>query len=482
VARELLLAVDLGTTSVRTIALDPSRGIVARAQRPLPVAFPAPARVEQDPKKLWEHTLETLHEALRGTGRAASEVAALGVVSQRSTALAWDSVGGEPLAPAIGWQDQRTAPRVAELEERGISIPTLASATKFEWWLKRKGAVREAARAGTLRLGTPDAWLSFKLAGGSVHVTDPGQASCTGLYDLTDGDWSEPALALFGIEGGWLPRVVATNEPVAETPADLLGAPIPIAARAGDQQAATFAQGAHAPGDAKLTLGTSAILDVHAGVDVPPSPPGGYAVSLWRLGSDPEVFCTEGTVITAGALVDWLVALGLLPDASALDRVAGDVPDSAGVTLVPALQGLGAPYMDPGARGLIGGLTRGTRTAHLVRAAVDGLAQRCADLCDHLMPEDAPVRVDGGLGRSRILLETLADLSGRTLLRAAETETTALGAALLAGLGVGVFRDVPGALSFLGRATPFQGRLDEARRRAARAAWRTVVERCRSQY
>jgi len=474
-----LLALDLGTTGVRALVLGSEGAVAGRAYRPLAARHPQPGRVEQDPREMWQSSLEVMREALARARLSARELAGLGVVTQRSTAVAWDARTGEPLCPAIGWQDQRTAERVAELRAIGIPITTLPSATKFEWWMRCEPAVREAAAAGRLRLGNPDAWLTDRLTGGAVHVTDPGQASCTGLFDLGRGTWWPEAVQLCGLDAGMLPEVRATSEVVGETPKDLLGAPVPVAARAGDQQAAAFAQGVHHPGDAKLTLGTAAMLDVHTGGAPLPSAEGVFALALWRLVGEPDAFCIEGSVITAGAAVEWLVSLGILSGPADLDRLASRVDATDGVAFVPALQGLGSPFFDGDARGLLGGLTRGTSAAHVARAVVEGVAHRCADVLEAVELGDQPLRVDGGLARSELLLQCLADLAGRPLERAAEAETTALGAAHLAGLAVTTFASPRACLERTPAPTRFAPRIDADERARRREAWRRVLARAR---
>lgn len=472
-----LLGLDLGTSGVRALRVDASGAVHARSHRRLATRTPGPGLVEQDPAELFDASLRVLREALAGADPA--RVAAIGIATQRATALAWDARTGEPLAPALGWQDRRTLARASELRASGLRIGAQPSATRYEWMLRECDRVRAAASAGRLCLGTPDAWLTHRLCEGSAHVTDPGQASCTGLYDLVRGDWSAPVLRLFGIEVGWLPRIVATSEVVGRCSPRWFGQAIPIAARAGDQQAACFAQGLLTPGDAKLTLGTSAMLDVRADSPRGCRAPGAHALALWRLPARGDAFCREGSLITAGAVVDWLVAVGLLPDAASFDRVAGSVESSDGVVFVPALAGLGTPWADDGVHGSIVGLTRGTRAAHLARAALDGIAQRCADLCETLAPAALPLRVDGGLARSRLLLQRIADLAGRPLLVAGELETTALGAAAFAGLAVGLLERPEQAAALPGPPVRVEPALAESPRRSLREVWRAQVERTR---
>jgi glycerol kinase len=474
VTGSLLAAIDLGTTSVRALVLEPGGRVLGRGARPLETRFPAPGRVEQDPESYFTRALQALRLALEAARAQASDLAALGIATQRATALAWSADTGRALAPAIGWQDQRSAPRVAELRAEGVHITTLPAASKFEWWLRHEASIREAARRGLLRLGTPDAWLAFRLSG-EGSVTDAGQASCTALFDLARGAWSERACALFGVDPAWLPRVVASNAPVGCARA--LGAEVPLAARAGDQQAACFAQAVHTPGDAKLTLGTAAILDVHTGRDAAAAGRGAYPVALWQLTGHAMDCGLEGTVISAGAALDWLVRLGLLRAPADADAVASEVASSEEVAFVPALQGLGTPYLDAEARGLLGGLTRGTTRAHVVRAVLEGVAQRCVDVCEALRLDARPLHVDGGLSRSDVLCQVLADLGGRPVLRAAEAEATARGAALLAGLGVGAHADLASCAAQVSATQRFESRSTPEWRERARERWRVAVAR-----
>jgi glycerol kinase len=478
--RTHVLALDLGTTSVRALVVGEDGSVRGRASRPLETRYPGPGRVEQDPAGWWRGAQQVMAESLARAGLRAADLGALGVVTQRATALAWDARTGAPLAPALGWQDVRAAPRVAELAKQGIPLSPLASAAKFEWLLEHVPELRAAARAGRLRLGTPDAWLGDRLSAGASFATDPGQASCTGLYDLRGASWLAAPLAALGIEPGWLPRVEATSETLAETPGALLGAPVPVSARAGDQQAAAFAQGVYEPGAGKLTLGTAAMLDVHSGDAPAPFARGAFPLALWRLSGGGQAFCLEGSVVTAGSAIEWLVELGLLGAPDALDAVAGSTATTDGVVFVPALQGLGTPFLDERARGAWLGLTRGSCAPHLVRAALEGIAQRCADLCEALPLRPGPLPVDGGLARSDLLLARLADLSGRELDRAAETETTALGAAYLAGLAVGVWPDPASARATAAPPARFAPRIGDGERAPQRASWQRAPERVRA--
>lgn len=473
-ARELLLALDLGTTNARALVLEPDGTLRGRAVRPLRARFPAPGRVEQDPEEWVTTSIEVLRAALHAAGIHARAVAGLGIATQRATAVAWDAKTGRALAPALGWQDRRPLEVADWLAERGLPLGTQPAAAKFVWWQRCDPHIAEMRRRGRLRLGTPDAWLGMRLSG--CAVTDPGQASCTALYDPAARDWSAVLLERLELERSALPRIVATAESAGETHAGLLGAAVPVVARAGDQQAAAFAQGVHTRGAAKLTLGTSAMLDVHVG-EAPCAPPTGCVpLALWRLPDGSEAWCLEGHVATAGATVEWLRMLGLLRAVDEVDAVAREAATSDGVVFVPALEGLATPFSDPRAAGLIGGLTRGSGRAQLVRAALEGIAQRCADVWDVLRPDCAGVPVDGGLARSEVLLQLLADLLGRPVEPAAELETTALGAGWLAGLASGVIGDPASCGARRGAARRVEPRLGDAERVARRAEWRRRVE------
>ena len=477
---QALLALDLGTTSVRALVVGVDGRVLARAQRPLGAHYPRPGWIEQDPEEMWTRAQDVLREALAASRLDARGVAGLGVVTQRGSALAWDARTLAPLAPAQSWQDQRTAERVAGLRAAGIPINTLATATKFEWWLKHDAAVQAAAREKRLRLGTPDTWLASRLSCGTWHVTDPGNASCTALFDVAGGQWAQGLLDLFAVPREALPEVVPTSGVLGETPAELLATPVRVAALAGDQQASAFAQGVGRPGDAKLTLGTSAMFDVHTGERPGEPVPGAYLLALWWLGDGARAFCLEGAVITAGSAIDWLVEIGVARDAAELSRLAASAVSSGGVAFVPALQGLGTPFMDDAARGALLGLTRGSGRAELARAALEGVAQRCTDVCEAFPLGSGPLRVDGGLAQSDFLVQALADFSGREVARASEVETTALGAAFLAGLATEVFSDPSACAAVAQPVARFAPRLSESERAQSRDTWQTALSRVRA--
>lgn len=472
-----VLCLDLGTTGVRALLVDAAGVVRGRAYRRLQMGFPAVDRVEQDALEFAHNSRAVLAAALADAGVAPDTVRALGIVTQRSSAIAWDRVTGEPLAPVIGWQDRRTLARVQELQALGLPVNTLASCTKFEWLVQQPSVV-QAAQKGRLCLGTPDAWLTWWLSGGRAFVTDVSSAGATGLLDALHGCWLPEALELFGLQADWLPDIVATNALVAAADAERAGHAFPLAARCGDQQSACYAQGVREVGDAKLTLGTSAMLDVCTGADPGTAPRGAYDLPLWHLltehGDSTRRFCHEGTVITAGAAVEWLLRLELLPGIEQLDALAGQGHE--GVTFVPALAGLGTPHLEDAARGAWLGLSLDTDAATLVRAVLDGVAQRCADVAETLQVS-GDLAVDGGLGQSRWLLQRIADLTGKTIRQAAEAETTALGGAALAASSPSVDGE---PLPLPAGAAEFSPRLAAADRHAARQHWRARLEAIRT--
>ena len=470
-----LLSLDLGTTGVRAVVFGADGRTLGSAYARLALTYPAPDRIEQDALDFCTRSSEVIRRALTEARCAPGDLRGLGIVTQRSSVVAWNSVTGRPLAPVIGWQDRRTLPRVNELRALGLPVNTLASCTKFEWLVREDAAVRAAAHRGQLRFGTPDVWLTSWLTGGEAFVTDPSCAGATGLIDPSAEGWLGPALELFEQEDAWHPSLVATNAVVGMTDPKVFGAAIPVAARAGDQQAACFAQGVHRIGDAKLTFGTSAMLDRCTGPTPSEAPAGAYDLPLWRLlaadGLVENAFCHEGTVITAGAAIEWLQRIGVLESVAELDALA--TAGRPGVTFVPALAGLGTPYMADQARGSFAGLGLDTERAELVRGVLDGIAQRGADLATAL-DVTGTLHVDGGLSQSSWLMQRLADLTGCTVLRASEVETTARGGAALAASSP----ELPGGpLPPAAPAARIEPAVAPAEREELRAAWRTHIAR-----
>jgi len=382
--------------------------------------------VEHDPDQIWETVLAAAKAALADARVAATDLRAIGITNQRETTVLWERESGRPVAPAIVWQDRRTADRCRELpaellrERTGLVPDPYFAATKLEWLLARTELAPER-----LAFGTVDSWLVSRLTGGEAHVTDRTNASRTLLASLATLEWDDELLALFGVERALLPRIVSSAEVVAE--ASLLGARIPIAGLAGDQQAALYGQGCHVPGEAKATYGTGSFVLVHSGADAS-APPRGLLKTAAADG-----YALEGAILTSGAAIQWLRdGLGVLADAAESEALARSVDSSGGVVFVPALTGLGSPWWEPDARGLVAGITRGTTRAHLVRAALEAMAHQVADVLD-VLPEGVSVlRADGGASANGFLMQLQADLLGVPVEVAAERETTALGAAALA--------------------------------------------------
>jgi glycerol kinase len=492
----ILLALDQGTTSSRALVFDESGECLAMAQREHRQIFPHPGWVEHDPVEIWDHQLAVARAALAEAGVAAAELAALGITNQRETVVLWERASGRPLANAIVWQDRRTAPdcerlRAAGLEpsiaaRTGLRLDPYFSATKLAWLLDHLPGARRAAAAGELAFGTVDSWLIWRLTGGRVHATDATNASRTLLFDLATGDWSPELLAAFDVPAAVLPAVRGSSEVYGETEPALLGAAVPIAGVAGDQQAALFGQACLRPGMVKNTYGTGAFLLLHTGAHPIHSRHGLLASPAWRLGGATD-YALEGSVFTAGAVVSWLRdGLGLIPRAADVEALAASVPDSGGVVLVPAFAGLGAPHWDPHARGALLGITGGTTAAHLARAALESIALQVADLLDAMAADSglAPtvLRVDGGAAANDLLLQLQADLAGVPVARPAMREATALGAANLAALAVGSVPDLDHLAARWRAERLFEPAGDTAR--IARAAelkerWARGVERSR---
>lgn len=466
----MIAGIDVGTSNVHVALHGDDGTVAARTARPIVTTYPAADRVEQDPHALVDAALDALAEATEATGDA--ELVALGLTCQRGTLVAWDRSTGRALAPAIGWQDRRTAPRVAELQAMGIPVSTLLAGLKMEWLRREHPDVRRAADAGTLRFGTVDDWLTWSLSAGRAEGTDPSNAVATGLYDLGTGDWNPMALDLFGIDPAWLAPIVASAETVGSAALSAAGgAEVPLAARIGDQQA-SFAGFGLGAGDANLTLGTSAMTDLGIGEERRRAPEGTFLLPLWRLPGEEgpvESYCFEGSTMAAGAAVEWLVRVGVLPSVEALDARA--LQGRPGPVVVPAFAGLGAPHDRPDARALLSGIGFDTTADDVVLATLAGIAQRCAEFADLLEVGDT-LHVDGGLSRSRALVQAIADASGRSVLVADETDVSARGAARMAAAAPGIDAEVTTVTT---ATRPVEPEIDDDERAARSDAFRRAV-------
>jgi glycerol kinase len=479
-----ILALDQGTTGSTALVIHQDGRILGRGYREIPQHFPRPGWVEHDPEDLYQATLAAADEAIRA---ARTRPDGIGITNQRETIVLWERRSLRPVARAIVWQDRRTTARCQELraqgrepwirERTGLVLDPYFSATKLEWLL-RDPDLRGRAEGGDLAAGTVDSWLVARLTGGAAHVTEPTNASRTLLFDLDRGGWSGELLSLFGVPEGLLPSLVPSSGVMGETVEGPAGTGVPIAGMAGDQQAALFGQGCVTPGTAKNTYGTGAFLLMHAG-DRRPAAGQGLLVTAACGPRGESAFAVEGSVFIAGAAVQWLRdGLGLLASAAESEAMARSVPDTGGVHLVPAFVGLGSPHWEPDARGTITGLTRGTSRAHLVRAALEAMAFGTWDLLEAMTAgarlEVPFMRVDGGASANDWLMQFQADVLGVPVERPSVIETTAVGAAGLAGLALGIW---PGVDAFLeGRTmTRFEPASGSAERAARIAEWRRAV-------
>jgi glycerol kinase len=487
-----ILALDQGTTSSRAILFDHSGAVVAVAQKEFPQIFPQPGWVEHDPAAIWSSQWEVAQGVLAKAGITAKEVAAIGITNQRETTLVWDRKTGRPIHNAIVWQDRRTAPICDALKRRGLAkkvrqktglvVDAYFSATKLAWLLQHVPGAKAMARRGELAFGTVDTWLVWNLTGGRVHVTDPSNASRTMLYNLRTGDWDDELLKLFGIPRSLLPAVRSSSEIYGEAILDSV--PVPIAGIAGDQQAALFGQVCHVPGLVKNTYGTGCFMLMHTGTKPIPSKNNLLTTVAWRIGGKTE-FALEGSVFIAGAAVQWLRdGLGIIKSSAEVESLAASVPDNGGVYLVPAFAGLGAPHWDQYARGILAGLTRGSTAGHVARAALEGIAYQVRDVLD-AMQRDAGIRlkelrVDGGACANNLLMQFQADLLGVPVVRPKVAETTALGAAYLAGLAVGFWKDRKEIAKQWHADRKFQSAMKPAQRKQLVAGWDKALGRSKA--
>ena len=450
-----IMALDQGTTSSRCIIFDHSGAMLASAQREFAQHYPKPGWVEHDAAEIWETTLEVARGAMAKAGLSAADIAAIGITNQRETTVVWDKETGAPVCPAIVWQCRRTAPMADALaasgwaekirQRTGLVPDAYFSGTKLRWILDKIPGARRGAEEGRLLFGTIDSWLIWNLTGGRAHVTDVTNASRTMLFDIRRLRWDPELLELFGIPEQMLPKVQPSSCIYGETEPGLFGGKIPVAGAAGDQQSALFGQCCFEAGDVKNTYGTGCFLLMHTGSE-PVFSENGLITTIAASGPGKIRYALEGSVFTAGAAVQWLRdELKLIPDAAASEAEARSVADTGGVYVVPAFTGLGAPYWNQYARGTITGITRGFTRAQLVRATLESIAYQTCDIC-RAMESDAGVeltrlRVDGGAAANDLLMQFQSDLLGAEVLRPACIETTALGAAYLAGLAVGYWKD-----------------------------------------
>jgi glycerol kinase len=452
----VILAIDQGTTGTTCLVVDEELTVHRRAYAELPQHYPRPGWVEHDPDEIWASVLAAVEQV------GLDGVEAIGVTNQRETTVLWERATGRPVAPAIVWQDRRTADRCRGLdaalirERTGLVPDPYFSATKLEWLLREHPA-------DGLAFGTVDSWLVWRLTRGAVHATDATNASRTMLCSLATLDWDDELLALFGVDSGLLPRIVPSRAEVGE--AELDGLSLPIRGLAGDQQAALFGQGCHARGEGKVTYGTGSFVLVHTGTAAPEPPHGLLATAA------ADGYALEGAVLASGAAIQWLRdGLGLLADAAESEALARSVDSTGGLAFVPALAGLGSPWWDPDARGLVSGITRGTTRAHVVRAALEAIAHQVADVVDALPERPTVLRADGGAAGNGFLMQLQADLLDLPLEVAAEPETTALGAAALAARRP--------ARARVGRA--YEPRMSRDEAESMRALWTTALNRTRA--
>ncbi|MDX2007093.1 MAG: glycerol kinase GlpK [Meiothermus sp.] len=488
-----LLALDQGTTSSRAIVFDLEGRPVAMAQQEFTQHFPQPGWVEHDPLEIWQSQIQTAREAIQRAQIAPSEIAALGITNQRETVVLWERATGKPVHRAVVWQDRRTAGMCDELKARGyepafrqktgLVLDPYFSGTKLAWLLDNVPGLRARAGQGELCFGTVDSWLIYNLTGGRVHATDVTNASRTLMFNLHSMAWDEHLTGVLGIPRAVLPEVRPSAGVFGHTVADLLGAEIPIAGVAGDQQAALFGQACFESGMAKNTYGTGCFMLMNTGQQFIESKSGLLTTVAWQLEGHAPEYALEGSVFVAGAVVQWLRdGLGIIRESGEVEALAASVDSSDGVYLVPAFVGLGTPHWDPYARGTMVGLTRGTTRAHIARAALEAIAFQVEGVMGAMEADSglelSELRVDGGASRNNMLMQFQADLLDRPVLRPKVTETTALGAAYLAGIGAGALsKEAIASRWALERR--FEPQMDPATRAARQKGWLKAVERAK---
>lgn len=494
--RACVLALDQGTTGSTALVIDRFGSVRGRAYSELTQHYPQPGWVEHDPEEIWQRSLDVMRAALADAGLAAGAIAAIGLTNQRETTVLWERVSGRPVYPAIVWQDRRTADHCRSLQRdgrgadirmrTGLVLDPYFSATKIAWLLDTIDGLRARAERGEIAFGTIDSWLLWKLSGGAVHATDVSNASRTLLYNIHERAWDATLLDLFRIPAAVLPVVQSSSRVYAQTASGLFpgNPPLPVAGIAGDQQAALFGQACFVPGQAKCTIGTGSFILMNIGSTPVTSRCDLLTTIAWQLGEAPVEYAIEGAVFVTGAAVQWLRdGLGVIADAAETEALAASLAGNDDVYFVPALAGLGAPHWDAYARGTIIGLTRGTTRAHLARAALESIAYQSRDVIQ-AMQRDAGVvlaelRCDGGAAANGFLMQFQADLLGVPVLVPEVTETTALGAAMLAGLAVGLWRDQDEIAANWRLGRRYWPNMDDGQRQRLYQRWLQAVERAK---
>jgi len=486
---DFILAIDQGTTSSRAIIFNESGAIVRTAQQEFTQIYPHPAWVEHDPNEIWETQLKVAKDAI-----GSDAIKAIGITNQRETTVVWDRETGEPVYNAIVWQDRRTAKFCDELraegfdktilEKTGLVTDAYFSGTKLKWILDNVEGAREKAEAGKLAFGTIDSFLVWKLTGGRLHITDVSNASRTMLYDIHKKWWSTSITERFNIPMSMLPQVVSSSMVYGETDSDLFDASIPIAGIAGDQQAATFGQAVYESGLVKNTYGTGCFMLMNTGAEAVASQNNLLTTVAWRIGEEPTQYALEGSIFIAGAAVQWLRdELQIIQSAGETEAIAKSIDDTGGVYVVPAFAGLGAPYWDQYARGTIVGLTRGSGRAQIVRATLEGIAYQTRDVLSAMRADSGlelpALRVDGGAVANDFLMQFQADILGVPVQRPAVTETTALGAAYLAGLAIGLWQSQDEIAQKWEVEAEFTPNMSDDQRESLYDGWKRAVERSR---
>ena len=486
-----VLALDQGTTSSRAIVFDHEGAIVSVAQQEFPQIYPAPGLVEHDPEAIWSSQLAVVRQALQEAKASASDIAALGITNQRETTLVWEKGSGKPVFNAIVWQSRLTVPICDDLkakgfdkeirERTGLVTDAYFSGTKVKWILDNVPDVREKAERGEVLFGNVDTFLMWRLSKGQVHVTDPSNASRTLLYNIYKGDWDDVILKELGIPRAMLPKVMPSSAVYGETASEFFGGPIKMAGDAGDQQAATFGQACFDVGMAKNTYGTGSFMLMNTGPKGVPSHRGLLTTIGWEINHQ-LTYALEGSIFITGAAVQWLRdGLKAITASADVEGLASSVPDNGGVYLVPAFVGLGAPYWDPYARGIIGGLTRGSTIAHIARATLESMCYQTRDVLEAMTSDSGiqlkALRVDGGAVVNNLLMQFQADILGVVVQRPKVAETTALGAAYLAGLAVGFWGSLQEVAEHWVIDRTFEPQMSHEQREELYANWKRAVQR-----